>query len=83
LALWHKKADSRSSNPFLYLGRHTEFIIRRCFLPHVFLFFAVFHIMNWLLIGATVGANVVWMIALYSCLTFARARPSTVPSPAL
>jgi len=80
LAVWHKKADSRSSNPFLYLGRHTEFIIRRCFLPYVFLFFALFHIMNWLLIGATVGANVVWMIALYSCLTFARGRASTLPS---
>jgi len=80
LAVWHKKADSRSSNPFLYLGRHTEFIIRRCFLPYVFLFFALFHIMTWLLIGATVGANVVWMIALYSCLTFSRARASTLPS---
>jgi uncharacterized protein (TIRG00374 family) len=80
LAVWHKKADSRSSNPFLYLGRHTEFIIRRCFLPYVFLFFALFHIMNWLLMGAMVGANVVWMIALYSCVTFARARASTVPS---
>jgi uncharacterized protein (TIRG00374 family) len=80
LAVWHKKAESRSSNPFLYLGRHTEFIIRRCFLPYVFLFFALFHIMKWLLLGATVGANVVWMIALYSCLTFARARASTLPS---
>ena len=80
LAVWHKKAESRSSNPFLYFGRHTEFIIRRCFLPYVFLFFALFHIMNWLLIGATVGANVVWMIALYSCLTFARAQASTLPS---
>jgi len=80
LALWHKKADSRSSNPFLYLGRHTEFIIRRCFLPYVFLFFALFHIMNWLLIAGAVGANLVWMIALYSCLTFARARASTLPS---
>jgi uncharacterized protein (TIRG00374 family) len=80
LAVWHKKADSRSSNPFLYLGRHTEFIIRRCFLPYVFLFFALFHIMNWLLIGATVGANLVWIIALYSYLTFAPARASTLPS---
>jgi hypothetical protein len=35
---WHKQADSRSSNPLLYLGRHTEFIIRRCFLPYVILF---------------------------------------------
>ena len=83
LKIWHSKADNRSSNPFLYLGRHTEFIIRRCFLPYVFLFFALFNIMNWLLIGATVGANVVWMIALYSCLTFAPGRVSTFPSPAV
>ena len=80
LAVWHKKADSRPSNPFLYLGRHTEFIIRRCFLPYVFLFFALFHIMNWLLIGATVGANIVWLIALYSYLTFAPPQTSTLPS---
>jgi uncharacterized protein (TIRG00374 family) len=80
LAVWHKNADSRRSNPFLYLGRHTEFIIRRCFLPYVFLFFALFHIMNWLLIGATVGANIVWIIALYSYLAFAPARTSTMPS---
>jgi uncharacterized protein (TIRG00374 family) len=80
LAVWHKKADSRSSNPFLYLGRHTEFMIRRCFLPYVFLFFALFHIMNWLLIGATVGANIVWIIALYSYLSFAPAPTSTLPT---
>lgn len=80
LAVWHKKADSRRSNPFLYLGRHTEFIIRRCFIPYLFLFFALFHIMNWLLIGAAGGANIVWSIALYSYLTFASARPSTMPS---
>ena len=67
---WHKKADSRSSDPLLYLGRHTEFIIRRCFLPYVFLFFALFGVMNWFLIGATVGANIVWIVALYSYLTF-------------
>ena len=83
LKIWHKEADNRSSNPFLYLGRHTEFIIRRCFLPYVFLFFAFFHIMNWLLIGAALGSNLVWMIALYSYLTFAPAQTSTVPSPAV
>ena len=80
LAVWHKKADSRPSNPFLYLGRHTEFIIRRCFLPYVFLFFALFHITNWLLIGATAGANIVWTIALYSYLTFAPSQTSTLPT---
>jgi len=78
---WHKKADSRSSNPLLYLGRHTEFIIRRCFLPYLILFFALFDIMHWLLIGATVGANIVWIIALYSYLSFTDPRTATVPSP--
>jgi phosphatidylglycerophosphate synthase len=75
---WHKKADSRSSNPLLYLGRHTEFIIRRCFLPYVILFFALFGIMNWFLIGATVGANIVWIVALYSYLTFTPSRTTAL-----
>jgi phosphatidylglycerophosphate synthase len=77
LGLWHKEADNRSSNPFLFLGRHTEFIIRRCFLPYVLLFFALFHIMNWLLIAGAVGANLVWIIALYSYLTFTPATTSS------
>jgi len=51
-------------------------------LPYVFLFFAVLHIMNWLLIAGALGANLVWMIALYSYLTFVPARESTLPSPA-
>ena len=79
---WHKKADSRSSNPLLYLGRHTEFIIRRCFLPYVILFFALFGVMNWFLIGATVGANIAWIVALYSYLTFASPRTSALQSSA-
>ena len=77
---WHKKADSRSSNPLLYLGRHTEFIIRRCFLPYVILFFAFFGVMNWFLIGATVGANIVWIVALYSYLTFTPPRTTALQS---
>jgi phosphatidylglycerophosphate synthase len=82
LRVWQKEADNRRSNPLLYFGRQTEFIIRRCFLPYVFLFFALFNIMNWLLIAGAVGANVVWIISLYSYFTFAPARPSAEPSPA-
>jgi phosphatidylglycerophosphate synthase len=78
---WHKKADSRSSNPLLYLGRHTEFIIRRCFLPYVILFFAFGGIMNWFLVGATVGANVVWIVTFYSYLSFTPTRPTALQSP--
>jgi phosphatidylglycerophosphate synthase len=77
---WHKKADSRSSNPLLYLGRHTEFIIRRCFLPYVILFFALSGVMNWFLFGATLGANIVWIVALYSYLTFTSGRTTVMQS---
>jgi len=77
---WHKKADSRSSNPLLYLGRHTEFIIRRCFLPYVILFFALFDVMNWFLVGAAVGANIVWIVALYSYLAFTPPRSTALQS---
>ena len=77
---WHKKADKRSSNPLLYLGRHTEFIIRRCFLPYVILCFALFGVMNGFLIGATVGANIVWIVTLYSYLTFAPSRTRVLQS---
>ena len=75
---WHKKADSRSSNPLLYLGRHTEFIIRRCFLPYVILVFAFCGVMDWFLVGATVGANVVWIITLHSYLIFTPARTTAL-----
>ena len=81
LGIWHKEADNRPSNPLLFLGRHAEFIIRRCFLPYAFLFFALFNITNWAFVGAAVGANVVWPIALYSYLTFSAVQPSTIPSP--
>ena len=78
---WHKKADSRSSNPLLYLGRHTEFIIRRCFLPYVILFFAFCGVTNWFLVGAAVGATVVWIVALYSYLSFTPTRATALQSP--
>jgi uncharacterized protein (TIRG00374 family) len=80
---WHKKADNRSSNPLLYLGRHTEFMIRRCFLPYLIMVFALFGVMNWLLVGAAIGANLVWMIALYSYLSFNSAQGTSIPRPAV
>ena len=74
LGIWQSQAERRRSNPFLYLGRHTEFIIRRCFLPYLILFFALFNITNVLLILAALGANVVWPIALFSYFNFSSSR---------
>ena len=70
LQIWQTQASSRQSNPFLYLGRHTEFIIRRCFLPYPLLVFAIFNLTQVGLILSALGANVVWPIALYSYCTF-------------
>jgi len=78
LKIWQAHAESRPSNPFLYLGRQMEFIVRRCFFPYALLFFALFNIMNVAFILSMIGANLVWPIALYSCHTFGGARTSKV-----
>jgi phosphatidylglycerophosphate synthase len=66
LKIWQARAESRRSNPILYFGRHTEFIIRRCFMPYALLFFAVLDITRVAFVMAAVGANMVWLISLYS-----------------
>jgi phosphatidylglycerophosphate synthase/uncharacterized membrane protein YbhN (UPF0104 family) len=76
LSLWQAQASKRRSNPFLYLGRHTEFLIRRCCMPYLILAFALFGGTYMAFIGAAVGANIVWPIALYSYFTFNPARIS-------
>ncbi len=81
LGIWHAQATRRRSNPLLYLGRHTEFIVRRCFLPYAILFFAVFNITNVAFVLAALGANLVWSIALYSHFRFSVA-PSNAIGPA-
>jgi phosphatidylglycerophosphate synthase len=80
LTIWQTQAASRRSNPFLYIGRHTEFIVRRCFLPYAFLFFALFNITQVAFILSAVGANVVWLIALYSHRTFTPVQSSALAS---
>jgi phosphatidylglycerophosphate synthase len=82
LGIWQAHAESRRSNPFLYLGRQMEFIIRRCFFPYALVCFALLGIMNVAFFLSVIGANLVWPIALYSSRTFAGARSSTVTTPA-
>ena len=83
LGIWQAHAEIRGSNPFLFLGRHTEFIIRRCFFPYALLFFALFNIMNLAFVLSAIAANLVWPIALYSSCTFAGLPNSRVRSPRL
>jgi len=81
LGIWQRQAGSRKSNPLLYFGRHTEFIVRRCFLPYLLLFFALLNIPNVLIILASLGANIVWPIALYSQYAFAPGRTTAITNP--
>ena len=80
LAEWQKKAESQKSNPLAYIGRHLEFIIRRCFLPYALLAFALLNL-TWIpiCVGA-VGANLAWIISAYSVITFSpkEAKSSTL-----
>jgi phosphatidylglycerophosphate synthase len=76
LQMWQEHVDSRRSNLLLFVSRHTEFIVRRCFFPYALVIFALFNVMSvsfWL---AVLAANFVWPIALYSCLAFRRGRGS-------
>lgn len=84
LAVWQRKAESRSSNPVLYVGRYTEFIIRRCFLPYAILAFSLVNLTQVALYMSAVGANLAWIISFYSYVVFssksgAVARIDTTP----
>ena len=46
LALFQSKAETRSSNPLLFLARNTEFIIRRCFFPYALLIAALLNLIK-------------------------------------
>lgn len=81
LKIWQAHAESRPSNPFLYVARNIEFIVRRCFFPYALLFFALFNIMNVAFVLSAIGANLVWPIALYSSYAFARGRSSAPRIP--
>jgi len=80
LGIWQTQAESRPSNPLLYLGRNFEFVIRRCFLPYALLFFALLNITRVAFLLSAIGANLVWLIALYSYRSFAVVRTSAMAS---
>ena len=83
LAIWQGQAEKRRENLILRLGRQTEFMIRRCFLPWAILGFAILGLTNAVLIAAAIGANCAWLISLYSYHTFAmRPMPSLEGSSA-
>jgi phosphatidylglycerophosphate synthase len=81
LAVWQKEAETRLSNPLMYVGRYCEFVLRRCFLPYALLVLALFNFTPAALYASAIGANVAWLIALYSYVDFTRKmRAATKPA---
>jgi phosphatidylglycerophosphate synthase/choline kinase len=80
LQIWQGHVDSCRPGLILFLGRHTEFIVRRCFFPYALVVFALLdasRVAFWL---SVVGANLVWPVALYSCFVFRRRHLSSMNS---
>ncbi len=78
LKIWQGHAESQPSNPFLFFGRHLEFMTRRCFFPYALLVFALFNVMNVAFVISAIAANLVWPIALYSSRAFVGPRKPPV-----
>jgi len=81
LGIWQAQADSRRSNPIMYIGRHCEFIIRRCFLPYALLAFAVLNLTRVAFVLSAIGVNLVWLISLYTYCAFTAAPASPAADP--
>src|SRR5260370_17089423 len=46
LKIWQAHAEKRSSHPFLYFARHTEFIVPPRFFPYPLPSFSLLHLIN-------------------------------------
>src|SRR5215469_9376078 len=79
LAVWQKKAEGHLTNPLIYIGRYTEFIVRRCFLPYALLVLAVLNCLPITLRLSAIGANIAWIISLRSHITFSAKRSNATP----
>ena len=68
--MWQKHAESQSAGLLLRMGRQTEFIVRRCFLPYFLLVVAALNRMDALVYMTAFGANVAWIVSLSSLIAF-------------
>lgn len=82
LAVWQKKAEKRSAGLLVNMGRYTEFIVRRCFLPYLVLFFAILGGMQVLLYLTAIGANIAWVVSLRSLIAFSSKPSGTIGAKA-
>ncbi len=76
LQRWQKNAEMRTAGLLMRMGRQTEFIVRRCFLPYWILLLALLNLTPALVYMAAIGANVAWIISLRSVISFSMSSNS-------
>jgi len=79
-ARWHTKVEEDIANPISWFSRRVYFLTRRSTLPYGILLFTLPDQTAFLLFFCTFGANLFWILVLYSNRLFK--RPSPDPSPA-
>jgi dTDP-glucose pyrophosphorylase len=69
---WHQKVEADRTNPISFFSRHVYFLTRRATMPYWILIFTLFNLRPFLLFFCTFGANLFWILALYSNRLFKR-----------
>ncbi len=78
LERWQENAERRSAGLLVRIARHTEFVVRRCFLPYWILLLALLNLTPALIYMAAIGANVAWIISLRTVISFSMRSNSAV-----
>ncbi len=82
---WQRTMEANKENLIFRFARIHHFLLRRAFLPYAFMFFALINFTQFVVIVSALGANLTWMITLYSNGLFRgeRARKTSQLSPEL
>ena len=75
----HRKLEENSQNLFLWFSRKAYFVARRAVLPYYMLIFCLLDLRVLFLGWSALGANILWIMTLYSNRLL---RPSVPPATA-
>jgi CDP-L-myo-inositol myo-inositolphosphotransferase len=70
--LWHKKVEADSANPISWFSRNVYFVTRRASMPYWVLGFTLLNLTGFFLFLCAFGANLFWILSLYSSRLFKR-----------
>jgi hypothetical protein len=72
---WHEKLEADSDNPVSWFSRNVYFVTRRSTMPYWILGFSLLNLTGLFLFMCAFGANLFWLLSLYSNRLFKRPAP--------